>query len=70
MINGEYDHHGELALPFVKTFRMPKIDVLPIAGSAKEFGLYVNDILIGTSKHQFDADHAKVMLEKALTLSR
>lgn len=31
------------------------------------WGLYVNDILIGDAKSRFDADHAKVMLEKALT---
>jgi hypothetical protein len=30
--------------------------------------LYVNGILIGTSKNRFDADHAKVMLEKALAV--
>jgi hypothetical protein len=33
------------------------------------WGLYVNGILIGTSKNRFDADYAKVMLEKALAAS-
>jgi len=41
----------------------PVIEVLP---TDKSWGLYVNGILIGTSKHRFDADHAKVILEKAL----
>jgi hypothetical protein len=33
------------------------------------WGLWVNGFLIGTSKNRFDADHAKVMLEKALAAS-
>ena len=32
----------------------------------KTWGLYVNDILFGTSKSRFDADHGKVILENAL----
>jgi hypothetical protein len=31
------------------------------------WGLFVNGILIGDAKARFDADHAKVMLEKALS---
>jgi len=34
------------------------------------WGLFVNGILIGDAKARFDADHAKVMLEKALALGR
>lgn len=30
-----------------------------------KFGLYVNDALIGTSKHQYDADFAAQVLRKA-----
>jgi hypothetical protein len=45
----------------------PLIEVKQI--DAKQWGLYVNGILIGTSKARFDADHAKVMLEKALKLT-
>lgn len=41
-----------------------KIEVKQI--DPKQWGLWVNEILIGTSKARFDADHAKVMLEKAL----
>lgn len=32
----------------------------------KKWGLYVNGVLIGDSKNRFDADHAVVMLRKAL----
>lgn len=34
--------------------------------SSERWGLYVNGIMIGDSKARFDADHAKLMLEKAL----
>lgn len=33
----------------------------------KKWGLYVNGILIGDARNKFDADHAVVMLRKALT---
>lgn len=46
---------------------MRRIEVAQI--DVKSWGLYVNGILIGTSKARFDADHAKVMLEKALASS-
>lgn len=46
------------------------IPVIEVAQTPeKVWGLYVNKILIGTSKHRCDADHAKVMLEKALGMS-
>jgi hypothetical protein len=44
---------------------LPNIEVKQI--DEKQWGMYVNGVLIGTSKGRFDADHAKVMLEKALT---
>lgn len=34
----------------------------------KKWGLYVNGILIGDAKNRFDADHAAVMLKKALAI--
>lgn len=36
--------------------------------NSKSFGMFVNNILIGTSPAQFDVDHAIVMLKKALGL--
>ena len=42
----------------------PKIEVRET--DEKKFGLYVNGVLIGDSKNQFDADHAVIMLKKAL----
>lgn len=35
-------------------------------GGTVTYELTVNGITIGQSKNQFDADHAKIMLEKAL----
>jgi hypothetical protein len=32
----------------------------------KQWGLYVNGVLFGTSKNRFDADHGKAILENAL----
>ena len=39
------------------------IEVKPEADG--KFGLYVNGTLLGTSKHQYDADHAKQVLLNA-----
>ena len=32
----------------------------------KQWGLFVDEILFGTSKNRFDADHGKAILENAL----
>lgn len=42
----------------------PRIEVRKIPQD--RFGLFVNDVLIGDAKNQFDADHAVVMLRRAL----
>jgi len=44
----------------------PKIEVRKTNDG--KFGLYVNGVLIGDSKNQFDADHAVIMLKKALDI--
>ena len=33
---------------------------------SKQWGLYINGVLFGTSKSRFDADHGKAILENAL----
>lgn len=36
----------------------------------KKFGVYLDSVLIGDSKAQFDADHAAVMLRQAMAAER
>lgn len=40
--------------------------IIEVRKTDDKFGVYINGILIGTSKNQFDADHTKVILEREI----
>jgi hypothetical protein len=41
------------------------MDIVVKQDEEQKWGLFVNGIEIGSSKNRFDADHSKIMLEKA-----
>lgn len=46
-----------------------KIEVKESGDKDKPWGLFIDDILFGVSKHRFDADFAKNVLERLMSFS-